>query len=160
SDSLTRVPVAAWGPLVFASPAPSTPFEEIVQPVRERCGSVALDALRLDPAASRDYEVAANWALYVDNYLEGLHVRYVHPELSQSLNPPQYVTELLPHGVRQVGVAKDGAPAFEPSADHPDHGKRIAAYWGWLFPATMLNVYPWGLSVNVVQPLSPTRTRV
>ena len=36
----------------------------------------------------------------------------------------------------------------------------MAAYWWWLFPATMLNLYPWGLAVNVVQPLSPTRTRV
>jgi choline monooxygenase len=36
----------------------------------------------------------------------------------------------------------------------------VAAYWWWLFPTTMLNLYPWGLSVNVVQPLSPSRTRV
>jgi choline monooxygenase len=36
----------------------------------------------------------------------------------------------------------------------------VGAYWAWLFPATMLNLYPWGLSVNVVQPLGPSRTRV
>jgi hypothetical protein len=36
----------------------------------------------------------------------------------------------------------------------------VGAYWVWLFPATMLNLYPWGLSVNVVQPLGPSRTRV
>src|SRR5262249_30927658 len=44
--------------------------------------------------------------------------------------------------------------------DDPDRGRNVAAYYFWLFPTTMLNVYPWGLSVNVVQPLSPSRTRV
>jgi choline monooxygenase len=50
--------------------------------------------------------------------------------------------------------------AFEPPPGSPDHGRRIAAYYYWLFPNLMLNVYPWGLSVNLVQPLSATRTRV
>ena len=40
------------------------------------------------------------------------------------------------------------------------HGLRVAAWYGWLFPNLMLNVYPWGLSVNVVEPLSPSRTEV
>lgn len=160
SDSLTRIAVAVWGPLVFASLAPSTPFEDVVRPLRERCGLVALDAMRLDPAASRDYEVDANWALYVDNFLEGFHVRFVHPELSKSLDLPQYATELFPRSVLQLGVAAPGEPAFAPPPGHADHGRNVAAYWWWLFPATMVNVYPWGLSVNVIEPLSPTRTRV
>ena len=37
---------------------------------------------------------------------------------------------------------------------------KVAALYLWLFPTTMLNFYPWGLSVNVVKPLSPERTRV
>jgi len=160
ADSLPRVATAAWGPLVFANLAPSTPFDDVVRPLRERCGFVALDAMRLDPAASRDYEVDANWALYVDNYLEGFHVRFVHPELSHALDLPQYATELHPRSVLQIGVAAAGEPAFAPPPGHPDHGRNVAAYWWWLFPATMVNVYPWGVSVNVVEPLSPTRTRV
>ena len=36
----------------------------------------------------------------------------------------------------------------------------MAAYYWWLFPNTMLNFYPWGLSLNFVQPLAPDRTRV
>lgn len=38
--------------------------------------------------------------------------------------------------------------------------KRVAAYYWWLFPNTMLNFYPWGLSVNVVRPLGVDRTKV
>jgi len=160
SDSLPRVPLATFGPLVFAAPSPAVPFEELVAPLRARCGFAATEGLRLDAATSRSYEVEANWALYVDNFLEGFHVRYVHPELSRALDLADYATELFPRSVLQVGVAADGDPAFAPPAGHADHGRRVAAYWWWLFPATMLNLYPWGLSVNVVQPLSPTRTRV
>jgi hypothetical protein len=36
----------------------------------------------------------------------------------------------------------------------------IAAFYYWLFPNLMLNFYPWGLSLNVVYPLGPERTRV
>ena len=45
----------------------------------------------------------------------------------------------------QVAHAKDGAPA--------------AQYW-WIFPNLMLNFYPWGLSLNLVQPQAIDRTRV
>ena len=160
SDSLPRLPVATFGPLVFAAPNPSTPFEELVAPLRARCGFVPLDALRLDASSSRDYEIEANWALYADNFLEGFHVRFVHPELSNALDLGDYATELFPRSVLQVGIAAEGDPAFAPPVGHQDHGRRVAAYWWWLYPTTMLNLYPWGLSVNVVQPLSPTRTRV
>jgi choline monooxygenase len=49
---------------------------------------------------------------------------------------------------------------FDLPAGAPDHGRRIAAYYVWLFPATMINVYPWGLSVNAVRPLAVDRTRI
>src|SRR5438105_15256481 len=55
---------------------------------------------------------------------------------------------------------KPGEPAFALPRTHPDHGRAIAAYYYWLFPTTMFNVYPWGVSVNVVTPLAVDRTRV
>ena len=51
-------------------------------------------------------------------------------------------------------------PAFDPPRGSPDHGERVAAYYWWIFPNLMLNFYPWGLSVNLVQPAGPSRTRV
>ena len=36
----------------------------------------------------------------------------------------------------------------------------VAAHYFWLFPNTMLNLSPWGLSLNVVMPLGPRCTRV
>jgi choline monooxygenase len=160
SDSLPRCAAATWGPLAFAAVSPSIDFDELLAPVRERLGWMDFASLSRDDAASKDYEIDANWLLYVDNYLEGFHVPFVHPELARTIDVAQYATELLPHGVLQTGIAAEGEPALEPPAGHADHGRRVAGLYWWLFPTTMLNVYPWGLSLNVVQPLGPSRTRV
>ena len=50
--------------------------------------------------------------------------------------------------------------AFDLPPGSPDEGQQIAAYYWWLFPNTMLNIYPWGVSVNVVRPLAVDRTKV
>ena len=37
---------------------------------------------------------------------------------------------------------------------------QVVAHYFWLLPNLMLNFHSWGLSVNLVLPLSPRRTRV
>jgi choline monooxygenase len=104
--------------------------------------------------------VRANWALYVDNYLEGFHIPFVHASLNEAIDYGEYTTELFEGSSLQLGIAKPGEPAFELPAGSPDAGKRVAAYYWWLFPNTMFNFYPWGLSINVVEPQGHERTRV
>lgn len=160
ADDLPRVPFGSWGKLVFASLAPEAPLDDVLAPIRERCGWMPLDAAKFDSVRSRDYLVHANWALYVDNYLEGFHIPYVHAALTQALDYGAYRTETYPWANLQLGVATDAEDAFDLPASSPDHGQRIAAYYWWVFPNTMLNVYPWGISVNVVRPLAVDRTKV
>jgi choline monooxygenase len=159
-DDLPRVALGQWEGLLFVSLSPAVSLEEMLQPVRHRCGFLPLSQAKLDPSRSRDYLVNANWALYVENYLEGFHIPYVHAGLAQAIDYGSYTTELFPWCSLQLGVAVDGEDAFAPPADSPDHVRRVAAYYWWLFPNTMLNFYPWGLSVNVVRPLGVDRTRV
>ncbi len=159
-DDLPQVPHAALGPFVFASPDPAMAWEDVVRPVLARIGFLDLDALRFDAATSRDYDVPANWMLYCDNYLEGFHIPFVHAALNQVLDYGAYRTETFAWGSLQLGIAEEGAVAFDLPAGHPDSGQRIAAFYFFLFPGTMLNVYPWGVSVNQVQPVAPDRTRV
>ena len=98
--------------------------------------------------------------LYVDNYLEGFHIPFVHPELNQTLDYSGYTTEVFDGGVLQIGKAAHDDVKFELPDNHPDFGQDIAAYYLWLFPNMMFNFYPWGLSVNIVIPVSPSQTRV
>jgi choline monooxygenase len=161
ADDLPRLPLRRWGPLLFSSLDPMCDFEEWLRPVRERVDWLAPERFAAFPAHAQDYTIAANWALYCDNYLEGFHVPYVHgASLGGKLDYDAYDTELFDWCNVQVGVAAPGQPAFDLPEGHPDSGARIAAWYFWLFPNLMLNFYPWGLSVNVVQPLGPTRTRV
>lgn len=160
SDNLPRVAHHRWGPLLFASLDPATPFDDWLGPVRERLTWLPIDDFRREPSRDREYLVRANWALYVDNYLEGFHIPFVHASLNQSLDYGQYSVELFPHANLQLGVARPGEPMFDLPPSSPDHGRPVAAYYFWLFPNTMLNFYPWGLSVNIVRPLAIDRTRV
>jgi choline monooxygenase len=157
-DDLPHLPTGRLGPCLFtsASSAPAFPFDELVAPLGARVGALLDGPLTLDPAGCREYEVQASWALYCDNYLEGFHVPFVHAGLQQALDYGAYATELFPWCSLQLGVAADGQDAF----DALDAGRRIAAYYFFLFPNTAFNFYPWGLSVNVVVPLAVDRTRI
>jgi choline monooxygenase len=160
AESLPRVPFGTWGKLLFVSLAPAVPLGETIGPMRARTAGMPLDRAARDATRSRDYLVRANWALYVDNYLEGFHIPYVHPGLAGALDYGSYRTELFPWGSVQVGVARDGEDAFDPPPSVSGRAERVAAYYFWVFPNTMFNVYPWGISVNVVVPLAVDRTKV
>lgn len=161
ADDLSSVPLREWTPFLFCGLDPAMAFGDWLAPVRERVGWVPFDTFVFDAAGSHDYLVNANWALYVDNYLEGFHIPFVHASsLGGALDYGSYDTETFDYGVLQTGVASSGEPAFDLPDDHPDAGTRMAAYYVWLFPNLMLNVYPWGLSMNVVRPLGPERTKV
>ena len=159
-DHLPRLPLEQLGPLHFTSTAPTSAFEEWMAPVLERVAWMPLDQFRLDGARSRDFCVAANWALYCENYLEGLHIPFVHRGLNAAIDLEQYDYHLFSSGTLQTAYAREGTPSFELPPGHPDLGRRVAAWYFWLFPNLMLNFYPWGLSLNLVQPEGPTRTRV
>ncbi|MBL8768206.1 MAG: Rieske 2Fe-2S domain-containing protein [Planctomycetes bacterium] len=160
SDWLTKVPLAEWRGMLFASLAPNAPVNEVVAEVERRLAGLAIVDWRYDPTLDKTFEFDANWALYVENYLEGLHIPFIHPALAAKLDGKLYGYENLPYGTLQIGSAAPGELAFELPEGHPNFGQRIGAYYFWLFPATMLNLYPWGLSLNVIEPLAPTRTRV
>jgi len=159
-DDLPELPLERFGKLLFTSLDPQVTFEQLAAPVRERLAFLDQGDCRFDRERSRDYDVAANWALYCDNYLEGFHIPYVHPGLAGAIDVGGYRTELFDWCSLQVALARPGETAFELPPSSPDHGERIAAYYFWLFPNTMINAYPWGLSVNVVLPLAVDRTRI
>jgi choline monooxygenase len=159
-DDLPRVPMAHWGPITFASLLPAFAFDEQIAAIDARVRWLLERDHAFDASTSRDYLVNAHYALYCDNYLEGFHIPFVHGALAETLDYGAYTTECFRFGSVQVGIAKEGEPAFDLPAGHPDGGRRVAAYYVWLFPATMVNFYPWGISVNALRPLAADKTRV
>jgi phenylpropionate dioxygenase-like ring-hydroxylating dioxygenase large terminal subunit len=163
ADDLPRVPFGElWG-FLFAALDPAFPLADLTAEMRARVGFLPFAQAAFDPGRSRDYLVRANWALYCDNYLEGFHIPYVHAGLAGALDYGSYRTELFPYANLQVGAAAGGEETFDLPPSSPDDregGQAIAGYYFFLFPNTMFNVYPWGLSINLVKPLAVDRTRV
>lgn len=160
ADALPRFALAQWRGLLFAAVAPEAPFDAVIAPIEERVAAFAPPQWRLDASLERAFEFDAHFCLYVENYLEGLHIPFIHPGLNARLDWKRYGYRSFDHATLQVGIAAAGEPAFDLPAGHPDHGQQVGAIYFWLFPTTMLNFYPWGLSLNVVEPLGPGRTRV
>jgi len=160
SDDLPRVPFGEWHGFWFAGVDPVVPLEEYLAEVDERVGWMPFEEFVPEPDRARTYLVRAHWALYVDNYLEGFHIPYIHAALNATLDYASYRTILLRHGNLQLGTAAESEPCFELPPGHPDRGERVGAFYFWLFPNLMLNFYPWGLSVNVVRPLGESLTKV
>lgn len=157
---LPKLPLQPRGPLLWTSLCADGGLDEWLQPVWQRVGWLPLEQFQFNAARSRSYEFAGNWMLYVENYLDSLHIPFVHPKLNQALDFTRYSTELFANGSLQLAIAAEDETAFAVPADAPDQGLRVAAWYFWLFPNLMLNFYPWGLSLNIVEPQGVAHTRV
>jgi choline monooxygenase len=93
----------------------------------------------------REYEVEAHWALYCENYLEGFHIPFVHKALNEVVDYGSYTTETHRYSSLQTGFDESGA---------------VAGRYLFIFPNLMFNSYPWGISINVVRPVSASRSVV
>lgn len=143
SDNLSQIPFAARQGFMFASIDPIDKFEAFVDDPAERLEDVEPEALRL--TATREYEIEAHWALYCENYLEGFHIPYVHHGLNDIVDYGSYTTETFPYSSLQTGF---------------DDAGNVAAKYLFIFPNLMFNFYPWGISVNVVRPITSSKSVV
>ncbi len=142
---LPELRVDTWQGLVFVAGEGAVPFAEF---------SHGLDGpLRaLTPAGyvfnkRFRYEVACNWKVYCDNYLEGYHVPHIHPGLNSLLDYRQYVTEAGDWFSYQYSPLESD-PAL--------YGDGDALYY-FIYPNTMLNLLPGRLQSNRVLPLGANR---
>ncbi|HWP81191.1 MAG TPA: aromatic ring-hydroxylating dioxygenase subunit alpha [Bacteroidota bacterium] len=98
------------------------------------------------------YDIRCNWKVYIDNYLEGYHLPYVHPELAKLLDYNHYVTETSNFYSLQYSPFTEGENFYS-----ADHGR---AFYYFVFPNFMLNILPGRLQTNLVLPVDHNHTRV
>ena len=159
-DHLHQVKLQSWNQFHFVGLNCNHDLKSFFTQLEMRLGFMNVSQFRYAPELNREYLVHANWALYCDNYLEGFHVPFVHQGLNKVLDYKNYTTEIFDNFNLQIGIADNDADCFHFPESHIDKGKKIAAYYYWLFPNTMFNFYPWGLSVNIVIPLSVNKCKV
>ncbi|HJP63099.1 MAG TPA: SRPBCC family protein [Mucilaginibacter sp.] len=160
-DDLPALSLFKWSNWLFTSVNPVYPSELFFRDMIERVSWLPLDQFKFKPELSRTFNVKGNWALYCENYLEGFHIPFVHAGLNAVIDFGEYATELFfPYSSLQLGLARNNENCFDLPESSPDYGKNVAAYYFWVFPNMMFNFYPWGLSVNVVEPVSVGECRV
>jgi choline monooxygenase len=160
ADHLTQVPIYQWGKFLFGSLGNRFPAELFFKDMAERMAWLPLQDFVFHPELSKDYLIEAHWALYCENYLEGFHIPFVHAGLNSVIDYGNYSVELHKYSSLQLGIAKKGELTFDLPPTSPDHGKEVAGYYFWVFPNMMFNFYPWGLSLNIIRPLSIHKTKV
>jgi choline monooxygenase len=159
-DDLSSLPVFKWGKLLFTSLSlkakPGKYFNDMIA----RLSWMPVHEFVYRPELSREFIINAHWALYCENYLEGFHIPFVHAGLNAVIDYGSYTTELFKYSSLQLGIAKENEDCFNLPSSSEDYGKSIAAYYFWIFPNMMFNFYPWGLSINIVEPIAIDKTKI
>ena len=169
---LRRVAVREWLGYVWVCVDEQPPsFEDTVQhDVLERLGDLAsieqYGAAALKVGRRIRYDVAANWKLIVENFMECYHCATIHPELTEVL--PEFVDGLaaqyfVGHGAEFgpdiAGFTVDGSPGLQtiPGVD-ADHDRRYYAIT--VRPQVFLNLVPDHVIVHRMFPIAVDRTIV
>jgi len=159
-DHLAEVPLTEWRNCLFSSVNPKFNFDGIAEIFDKYLGFLPFQEFRSATEYNEDYIVNAHWSLYIENYLEGFHIPFVHNSLNSLIDYGKYTTEVFEHVVLQTGFSDGGAVKFDLPENHPYSGRDVTAFYFWAFPNFMINCYPWGIQYNVVKPITPERTRV
>jgi choline monooxygenase len=110
-------------------------------------GGIELERLRFRRRG--EFELACNWKIAVENYLECYHCAVAHPGFSQvvDVSPDAYRLETHPLGSSQFGPSRNGSGPVE-------------GQFHWLWPVTKVYALPGppNLAAGPVAPLGPERT--
>jgi choline monooxygenase len=154
-QGLPPMAVETHGPFVFVHQGtPKQALAEYLAPFPEKTHGQVIEKLQF--ADRREYDLDCNWKVFVDNYQDGgYHVNTVHPGLAGALDYAQYRTEI--HGYNSVQVSPIKV-SVDPTVSKVRSGTH--AYYWWIFPNLMVNLYQGVMDTNWVLPLGPDRCRV
>ena len=152
---LRPVLVDAWGPFVFVNmDLAALPLAEVLGAIPAETAHMPLG--RMGFYKRIDYEIACNWKVYVDNYLEGYHIPLAHPSLYKEIDYRQYRVETFRHYSKQHAPIREKPDSLY--RRNLEEGASAQALYYWVFPNLMLNIYPDNLQLNIIVPLGHERT--
>jgi choline monooxygenase len=155
SNGLVPVRVDMWGPFVFANLADDAPpLTEVLGAIPEETRAIPLE--RMGCYKRVDYQIACNWKVYVDNYLEGYHIPMAHPGLFKEIDYNAYRVETFRNYSKQHAPIREKPDSLY--MRHIEQGAAPQALYYWIFPNVMLNIYPDNLQINIILPIDHTRT--
>ncbi len=155
-DELGLVPVAVdtWGPFVFVNAAPEEP-----EPLADALGSLpaqvaelGLDVGSLVHHSRWEAELAANWKIVCENFLECYHCQVAHPAFSEvvDVSPGAYLLSTEGRLSTQRGQLRTATPEDE----------LPRAQFHFLWPNLGINIFGGhpNISIGPIVPVTPDRT--
>jgi choline monooxygenase len=156
ANGLVSVKVAEWEKFVLINLDPNAErLENFLGGIIQRMA--ALEVKKLHYCDSRGYDIACNWKVFVDNYLDGgYHVPHLHKGLNSVLDYKSYTIENEDRYCLQsspmVSSTEDAATGATRKGDR--------AWYFWQYPNFMINCYAGYMDTNLVIPLDVDHCRV
>jgi Rieske 2Fe-2S family protein len=166
--SLWEIALEEWDGFVFVN------LDGRARPLHERLAEEPDSPLQLERyrvrdlrvGARREYDVAANWKIVVENYHECLHCPTVHPELVRIVplyrrgeveEQGQVLGNSMAEGLTSFTMTGTSSLPALPGLDEVD----VNTFYGvYLFPNLILNYHSETVNAVTIHPLGPERTLV
>jgi choline monooxygenase len=116
-----------------------------------------LEVTKLHYFDSRTYDIACNWKVFVDNFLDGgYHVPHLHKGLNSVLDYKQYTIE------NEDRYCLQSSPMVSSDEDAATGATRKGdrAWYFWQYPNLMINCYEGYMDTNLVIPIDTDHCRV
>ncbi|HUM05798.1 MAG TPA: aromatic ring-hydroxylating dioxygenase subunit alpha [Terriglobales bacterium] len=155
-NGLVPVKVDAWETLVFVNLDPAAgSLHDFLGGMLKKAAPLGLSKLRY--FTTKTYDIACNWKVFVDNYLDGgYHVPHLHKGLSSVLDYRQYTIENEDRYCLQSSPMVSGDE--DAATSNTRRGDR--AWYFWQYPNWMFNCYEGYMDTNLVIPVDVDHCRV
>jgi len=157
SNGLVPVAIDTWENFIFVNLAvePEPLKQHLGDDLLARVAPLHLDTLHFH--SRKDYTLNCNWKVYVDNYLDGgYHVPHLHKGLNSVLDYTHYTIE----NGRRYCLQSSPMVASDQNAEVSATRKGDRAWYFWIYPNFMINIYEGVMDTNLVLPLGPDMCRV
>jgi len=155
-NGLVPVKAEIWEAFVFVTLDPKAQsLHDFLGGLVQRCAPLGL--AKLQYFDTRVYEIACNWKVFVDNYLDGgYHVPHLHKGLSSVLDYKQYTIE------NEDRYCLQSSPMVVSDEDAATGSTRKGdrAWYFWQYPNFMINCYEGYMDTNLVIPVDTDHCRV
>jgi len=155
-NGLVPAKAETWEKFVFVNLDPhAAPLHSFLGGLARRVAP--LQVSKLHYFATRTYDIACNWKVFVDNYLDGgYHVPHLHKGLSSVLDYKEYTIE------NEDRYCLQSSPMVTSDEDKATGATRKGdrAWYFWQYPNLMINCYEGYMDTNLVLPIDVDHCRV
>ncbi|MGZ3583154.1 MAG: aromatic ring-hydroxylating oxygenase subunit alpha [Ktedonobacterales bacterium] len=157
---LIPMQVETWGPFIFVNPdREAGPLSDTLGELPALVEATGLNLNGIRRRVRRVYDIAANWKVVIDNYLECYHCPVAHPSFCDLIDVGTYEVTEYTYFSTQGGALKASARDGKDNLYDASQGVQ-EGFYAYLWPNFTLNIYPGpgNVSLNLFVPVDPNRT--